>query len=151
MEPRFICDVHLGKLAKALRMLGFNTCYQNNFTNQDLERVAIEQSRVLLSRNPAFSKNKKLKFYLITSEETFVQIKTVFDYFALKNKIQPFTLCFVCNQPLQKVHKEKIADQLLANTATYYNEFWQCGNCRRIYWKGSHYQRMLKEINDITN
>lgn len=149
MEPKFICDVHLGKLAKALRMLGFDTAYENKFTNADLMRIAVEQNRMLLSRNCSYSKNENLQSFIITSEHAASQIKTVFDHFDLKNKIHPFTVCLVCNQPLHKVSKENIISQIPLNTAKYFHEFWQCNNCERIYWKGSHYKRMLKEINFI--
>lgn len=149
MELKFVCDVHLGKLAKALRMLGFDTVYQNNFTNTDLERIAVEENRILLSRNTAFSKNKNLRLFIITSENPSIQIKAVIEHFELKNKIDPFTLCIVCNEPLQKVSKEDIISQIPANTKKYFEEFRQCANCQRIYWKGSHYERMLKEISFI--
>lgn len=149
MEPRFICDVHLGKLAKGLRMLGFDTAYQNSFTRKNLERISVEERRILLSRNSVFAKNKKLHSYIITSEDATAQIKSVTLYFDLKNKMRPFSLCLVCNEPLQRVSKELIVNQIPPNTAKYFTEFWQCNNCKRIYWKGSHYEQMLKEINFI--
>jgi len=149
MEPRFICDVHLGKLAKALRMLGFDTAYQNSFTRKSLERISVEERRILLSRNPVFAKNKKIHSYIITSEDATAQIKSVTLNFDLKNKMRPFSLCLVCNEPLERVSKELIVNQIPPNTAKYFTEFWQCNHCKRIYWKGSHYERMLKEINFI--
>lgn len=149
MELKFVCDVHLGKLAKSLRMFGFDTAYQNNFTNADLERIALEENRTLLSRNAAFSKYKPLQSLTITSEEPLVQLKNVLEYFDLKDKTHPFTLCLLCNAPLQKVLKENVINEIPFNTAAYFREFWRCPNCKRIYWKGSHYERMLKEINGL--
>ena len=149
MELKFVCDVHLGKLAKALRMLGFDTAYQNNFGNADMVKIAIEEERTLLSGNAAFSKNAHLKSFIITEEEPSTQLKNVIAHFDLKDKIHPFTLCIACNGRLRSVPKETITGEIPANAATYFDEFWQCPVCKRIYWKGSHYERMSKKINGL--
>ena len=149
MEWRFVCDVHLGKLAKNLRMLGFDTAYQNNFSNADIEKIALEENRVLLSRNAAFAKNQHLRSVTITNEDPSIQLKNLIEYFSLKDDMHPFTICLVCNGRLQKIAKEKNSSQIPYRAVTYFNEFWQCPDCKRIYWKGSHYERMLKKINTL--
>jgi len=146
MNHRFIADVHLGKLARLLRMLGFDVVYDNAFTNAELISIAIEQNRILLSRNEAFGKDNSFQSFLIIDEEPDLQLTQVIKHFELKKDLAPFTRCIVCNGLLQSISKEEIKDKLLANAFQYFNEFCQCSNCGRIYWKGSHYERMKKLV-----
>ena len=141
---KFVADVHLGKLAKTLRMLGFDTAYKNSFTTKELVAVAIKEGRILLSRNAAIGKkNDYIKTFVVQSEEYFEQLKSVLQHFQLKNKWQPFSRCMVCNGKLRIVLKEMISELLAENTWKHFNEFWQCSECNRVYWKGSHYNRMF--------
>jgi len=149
---KFIADVHLGKLAKLLRMLGFDTLYNNSLTNSELISIALQQNRILLSRNAAINNHKaQLKSFYISSENPELQLQQVLQNFNLKDHIHPFTRCIACNGSLQPVAKDGILLQLPPNTNQYFNEFWQCDNCNRIYWKGSHYERMNSLIEEIKN
>ncbi|MBD0331104.1 MAG: Mut7-C RNAse domain-containing protein [Chitinophagaceae bacterium] len=149
MLYKFIADVHLGRLARLLRMFGFDTAYKNTFTNSELASIAIEEERILLSRNAAFSKILQIKFIRIYHEEPQQQLKQVIDHFQLKNFFQPFTRCVVCNGTLIAVAKEKVLDKININAIRYFDEFWQCNTCDRIYWKGSHYDRMMDVIEEL--
>lgn len=146
---KFIADVHLGKLARLLRMLGFDTIYRNDFTTTELTKISKEQGRMLLSRNASLSKNKLINCLVVTNEDAFIQLQQVILHFDLKDQVRPFSRCIVCNGTLEPVSKERIVHLLKRNTAEYFNEFWQCTDCRRIYWKGSHFERMLKTIQTI--
>lgn len=148
---KFIADVHLGKLARLLRLLGFDTAYQNSFSNKELAAIRREQNRILLSRNRSLSKNDQIRTFILTSEGPLTQLKQVINQFQLKDQFHPFTVCIVCNGELEKVPKEDIVHLLQPNTSRYFNEFWQCDHCKRIYWKGSHYERMLKTIERIVS
>jgi hypothetical protein len=75
MEYRFIVDVHLGKLARLLRLLGFDTVYKNNFTLNELLDLSITQERMLLSRNNSISKKNLVKFFIVSNEDPFEQLK----------------------------------------------------------------------------
>lgn len=149
MEYRFIADVHLGKLARWLRLLGFDTAYQNSFTVNDLMKIASEQDRILLSRNSSLSKKGSLSSFIIQNEEPALQLQELAVHFNLKDHLRPFSRCMVCNGRLESVPKENILHLLEKNTAAYFDEFWQCCDCRRIYWKGSHYEKMLKIIESM--
>jgi uncharacterized protein with PIN domain len=140
--PLFIADVHLGKLAKALRLLGFDTVYSNAFTPAVLLRLAGAESRVLLSRSAGLTAHTEVLNLHIQSPDPEVQLCEVVHRFQLYQTFRPFTRCLICNGQLSTVPKETIRDQLEPNTATYYEEFWQCELCRRVYWKGAHYHRM---------
>jgi len=152
MEYRFIADVHLGKLTKLLRMLGFDTLYNNVFTTTQLTTIALQQNRVLLSRNIELSKQDvTLQSFVVTHQNPYTQLQQVVGHFNLKEQFQPFTRCLVCNGMLDAVSKENISESLLPNTALHFNEFWQCNTCSHIYWKGSHYDRMRTLAEQIKN
>ena len=148
--PLFIADVHVGKLARLLRMLGFDTLYSNAFTNKELVDTALAQQRILLSRNVAIGKHQPhLQTFIITKYEPEAQLADVLQHFHLLSNIQPFSRCMVCNGILVPVAKDVIIKELPEKTAMYYREFWQCTNCRRIYWKGPHYNRMMGFIQSL--
>lgn len=151
MEARFIADVHLGKLARLLRLLGFDTVYKNNYTLEQLLKISTDQERILLSRNQSISKQTSSKIFIVSSENPFVQMKQLVDYFDLKNQFLPFSKCIACNGILEQVSKKNIIALLEERTSKYYNDFWQCKDCKHIYWKGSYYEKMLKTIENITS
>lgn len=149
--PRFIADVHVGKLARILRMLGFDTLYCNAFSNEAMVRIAQEEQRVLLSRNANIDKkHAALHTFIILHDEPAIQLEQVLQHYQLLPHIQPFSRCMICNEMLAPVVKENIIKELPEKTAQYYHEFWQCTNCKRIYWKGPHYNRMMRLIQKIT-
>jgi uncharacterized protein with PIN domain len=144
---KFILDVHLGKLAKLLRLLGFDALYQNDYTDKDIVSIAKEQERIVLTRDIVLLKHKAIKWgYWLRSQISAAQAKEVIQRFALANLMNPFTRCLVCNGVIEKIDKEKIIKQLPPNTIIYFNEFYHCPNCKKIYWKGSHYERMIQMV-----
>jgi uncharacterized protein with PIN domain len=148
--PQFIADVHLGKLARLLRLLGFDTVYSNAFTNNELVTIAQEQHRMLLSRNAAIGRHHPaLHTFTVIHDAPAEQLEHVLQHFNLLQHIQPFSRCMVCNGILEPVAKETVTDKLPEKTATYYHEFWECTNCKRVYWKGPHYNRMMRFIQQV--
>lgn len=148
---KFIADVHLGKLAKLMRMLGFDVVYNNTFSNQVLVSIALDKNLVLLSRNHSIRTINRLQYFIVASEDAIIQLQEVMAHFNLKDQIRPFTKCLVCNGALHAVVREEIIGELQPNTKQYFNEFWQCDDCKRVYWKGSHYERMQQLIKQIKN
>jgi uncharacterized protein with PIN domain len=146
---KFIADVHLGKLARCLRLLGFDTRYQNNSTKDDLLRFALEENRIVLSRDFRFGKNRSINFILVEHEDPAQQLSSLVQKLHLEQKLHPFSICLACNGKLERRDKEKIASLLEDNTRKFFNEFWQCSDCHRVYWKGSHYHKMLKLVQTI--
>lgn len=149
MELRFITDVHLGKLARMLRLLGFNTLYENSFSEEQIVTLAKTQARILLSRKGTFSKLQELTSLIIRDKDSGVQLIEVLDHFRLRDHLKPFTRCMVCNGMLQEISKEYILDALPKETAKYIHNFWQCEDCKQVYWKGAHYERMLKKLSNM--
>jgi hypothetical protein len=144
---KFILDVHLGKLARLLRLLGFDTLYENNYTDRMIADSLKAENRIVLTRDINLLKHKVIEWgYWLRSQQPPDQLQEVLYRYMLTDKIQPFTRCLACNGCIDLVNKEEIADKLPPDTARYFNEFYQCRSCKRVYWKGSHYERMFQWI-----
>lgn len=149
-NPKFILDVHLGRLVKYLRLLGFDTIYRNDFTDNEIIETAATEDRIILTRDVGILKRNEVnKGYWIRNQDPKEQVKEVVKRFDLYRHVEPFKHCLECNGLISKVSKESIQDRLLPGTRKYYDTFYQCPDCQRIYWEGSHYQRMLKTIREI--
>ncbi|MGE5223659.1 MAG: Mut7-C RNAse domain-containing protein [Omnitrophica WOR_2 bacterium] len=146
-EPRFILDNHLGRLAAYLRMLGLDTLYKNDYQDEELALVANRERRVLLTRDRRLlMRNAIIYGYYVRSQFPKDQLVEVVQRYQLVVWIKPFQRCLHCNTPLENVNKEKVLPRLEPLTKQYFNEFHICPNCQKIYWKGSHYERMLKLV-----
>jgi uncharacterized protein with PIN domain len=150
--PRFVLDTHLGRLAAYLRMLGFNTLYSNDFDDDHLAELSQEENRILLTRDRGLLKRSVVTHgYWMRETSPRRQLMEVLHRFDLSGAIVPFRRCMRCNGLLEEVSKEEVFDQLAAETRLYYEKFKRCEACAQIYWRGSHYTRMQKFINQIIN
>jgi uncharacterized protein with PIN domain len=149
-REKFVLDVHLGKLARSLRMLGFDTLYENNYTDKAIAEIVEKEKRIVLTRDIGLLKHKTIDWgYWLRSQQSEEQMAEVIRYFNLQTKFQPFTRCLACNGMIEKVSKERVADKLPPKTRKFFDEFFQCQSCRRIYWKGSHYERMQQFLSRL--
>jgi uncharacterized protein with PIN domain len=150
-QPHFVLDNHLGQLAVYLRMLGFDTLYRNDYQDNELAQVAEQEGRILLTRDRRLLMRKVIVYgYCIRSLEPKHQTIEVLHHYNLFDRISPFQRCLRCNHPLQPVSKEAVLDRLEPLTKRYYNAFHLCPVCNRVYWKGSHYERMQRLIEAVT-
>jgi uncharacterized protein len=150
IEPRFMLDCHLGRLTAHLRMLGFDCLYENDFEDAEMAKLIEHDERILLTRDRRLLMRNAVKFgYCLRSLDPLDQLTEVMKRFELKQKIQPFHRCLRCNHLLEPVEKESLLDRLQALTKQYFNEFHICPNCGQIYWKGSHYEKMLNVVEQI--
>lgn len=144
-ETKFVLDVHLGKLVKKLRMLGFDTLYSNCYKDSEIAEISAEENRIVLTRDRGLLKRSIIKRgYLVRSENPDEQLDEVLKRFDLTRTIKKLSRCLNCNGKLYKVDKEEIIDELEPKTVRYFNEFTRCTDCGKIYWKGSHYNNMFK-------
>jgi uncharacterized protein with PIN domain len=151
-EPRFILDVHLGKLANHLRMLGFDTLYKNNFTDIELVTLSIEEQRILLSKDRKLIEESGItRGYRIKEKDIRSQLIEVLERFDLYSTVNPFCRCIECNTLLEAIVKEQIIHRLPLKVKELFNDFLFCKMCDRIYWQGSHYIHMKKFIDDVLN
>ncbi|MEA1885582.1 MAG: Mut7-C RNAse domain-containing protein [Bacteroidota bacterium] len=151
-EVKFILDAHLGKLAKYLRLCGFDTLFNNHYNDPEIVNIAEKEKRIILTRDREMLKNNRVTHgYWVRSQKNEEQLKEVLTRLDLKKQVRLYTRCMVCNTPLEEVDKEDIEDRLQPGTRRYYSEFKLCPGCGRIYWCGSHYEKMKKLIGNIIN
>jgi len=147
---RFVLDVHLGKLASSLRLLGFDTLYRNDYADEELAEISAGQQRVLLTRDKGLLMRSLVTYgYYVRATKPEQQIVEVMRRFDLFEKVLPFHRCIRCNSLLESVSKESILDQLPEKTRLEINEFHRCCGCSQVYWRGSHYERMQKFIDGV--
>lgn len=149
-ERRFILDNHLGRLAAYLRMLGFDSLYRNDFDDDELAELSSAQERILLTRDKRLlMRNQVQHGYWVRSKEPRRQLVEVVRRFDLAPAVRPFQRCVRCNGLLQPVPKAEVLQRLEPLTRRYYDDFHHCEECGQVYWKGSHYARMLGFIEQI--
>jgi len=149
-EPKLILDVQLGSLTKYMRMLGFDSAYKNSYSENEIIILSINERRTILTKDRNILKRNDVAHgYWIRNIKIIDQVKEVTRRFQLNNLIQPFSRCMKCNIQLIQTEKENIIDRLEENTRNLFEKFFICPSCSQIYWKGSHYQKMLDTINDI--
>lgn len=150
-EPRFVLDVHLGRLAAYLRMLGFDAVYENCSGDLELAQVSSEQSRILLTRDRGLLKRSAVTHgYLVRRTASRHQLAEILERFDLARSIRPFTRCMACNGVLAQASREQLGPLLPPLTASLCGGFRRCPQCGRAYWKGSHYRRMQQWVSELT-
>lgn len=149
-EPRFVLDLHLGTLAKYLRRLGFDTLYRNDYPDEELAEVSSTENRILLTRDIGLLKRGIVTHgYWVRDKDPQQQLREVLRRFSLFEMIKPFSRCIHCNGSVQPVAKESILEKIPPKTRDNYDEFRQCLDCGKIYWKGSHYENMRQFIDEV--
>jgi len=149
-EPSFILDTHLGRLAGYLRMAGFDTLYQNNYTDETLASTSSGEKRILLTRDRGLLKRSVVTHgYLVRSGNPQEQLKEVLHRFDLFNSMKPFSLCMRCNEPLRAIPSAEAKSKVPHRVWEQFSSYKSCPVCGRIYWKGSHYQKMTSLISLI--
>lgn len=150
LELKFLCDCHLGKLAKYLRILGYDTLYFSSISDNEIIKIALLENRIVLTRDKELSKRlKKMAFYIkpLSFKE---QFELVYTHFKLQEYQMLFVRCTLCNSIIIEVKKELIETRLPPKTREFYSEFFICSNCGQIYWEGDHYKQMQKKLKELT-
>lgn len=151
-SPLFLADVNLGKLARYLRMAGFDTAYSNEAEDDELISQMQGEDRVLLTRDrKLLMRNAVKKGYWPRSDHPAEQFKEVLTRFDLIDEVIPFSRCINCNGVLQTVAKKDVINQLEPLTKKHFNRFSQCPDCKQIYWAGSHRDRLDPILEKILN
>jgi uncharacterized protein with PIN domain len=148
-EVRFVLDGHLGRLAAYLRMLGFDTRYQPHADDAILAEVSKAEHRILLTRDQGLLKRSAVTHgYWVRATAPRDQLREVVQRFDLQQQARPFTRCLSCNGLLQSATPYKVKNEVPENAAHFHAEFWRCAACGKVYWRGSHYQRMVHLIEE---
>jgi len=144
-EPRFLLDVHLGALARRMRLVGLDTAYANDLDDDTLIDLANAGRRVLLTKDRGLLKRRRLWLgAYVRGDHADEQLTDVLDRFA--PPLAPWTRCVACNGELHPAPKEDVAGQLLPGTRRTYDEFSRCSQCGRVYWRGAHSRRLAKIV-----
>jgi len=143
---RFVVDVHLGKLARHLRLIGLDTAYRPDANDAELAELADRERRILLTRDQGLLKRRVVVHgYFVRETRPHPQLVEVLRRFGPLD-LQPFSRCLRCNDVLREVPKSAIDAALLPRTRQHYDQFQACAGCGRIYWKGSHWERLMHVI-----
>lgn len=141
---RFLLDNHLGKLARYLRLLGFDTLYpRDHLTDAELAQLAHDTERIMLTRDRGLLMRKQIVYgFLLRSRDATEQVREVLQRYDLYDEISPWQRCLRCNGRLRPVPKADIIDRLEPKTRLYYDDFQMCQDCGQIYWRGSHFAKL---------
>ncbi|MBI2875951.1 MAG: Mut7-C RNAse domain-containing protein [Candidatus Tectomicrobia bacterium] len=146
---RFLTDPPLGKLARWLRVLGYDTLYYRQMDPRSMMARARKEDRVILTRATSLKKRldaTALPHLFVRSDHLGEQLREVIQAFSLPAQPGPFSLCLVCNERLHQVAKEDVEGQVPDFVYETQPHFVRCPRCRRVYWPGTHRQRMEEKI-----
>ncbi len=144
---RFAADAHLGRLARYLRFAGFDTLWENAWEDAELVAIAADQGRIILTRDRDLLMHKAaiLGCY-VRGKDTLAQLADVAHRYSLDLLHTASGRCLECNLPLQPTKKDAVTDRVPPRTGAVFDAFWRCDGCDRVYWRGSHWQRMHRSI-----
>jgi uncharacterized protein with PIN domain len=150
-RPRFVLDTHLGRLARYLRLLGFDCLYRNDSHDDELARLSSEQQRTLLTRDRILLQRRIItRGYFVRAVQPRQQAVEVLRRFDLSGDLHPLSRCIRCNGLLEDTEKDAIRARLEPKTRRYYRRFRICPDCGQIYWRGSHFGKMTRLIESLT-
>jgi uncharacterized protein with PIN domain/sulfur carrier protein ThiS len=145
--PLLLADAHLGGLARFLRMLGFDTLHDQRLADRDIRRIALEERRIVLTRDRELLKCREVvQGCYVRALKAEAQLREVLGRYRLAEHAQPFTRCLHCNLTLDAVEKAAIAARVPTRVLERHERFTTCRGCGRIYWPGTHYERMRAVI-----
>jgi hypothetical protein len=142
-DTRFVADTHLGALARFLRMMGFDTLHDNGFADDQIERIAAAQGRIVLTRDRDLLKRRSITHgCYVHALRPQQQLREVFERLQLAHSARAFTLCPRCNAALRAVAKAQVEQELPPRVRELYDCFGACEACGRVFWDGEHWQRV---------
>jgi len=146
-KPAFILDVHLGTLARRMRLLGLDASYSNSFSDEHIIQAAGKEQRAILTRDLGILKNSRVQVgYWLRADDPDTQIHEILKEFGVAGYMEPLSRCLACNGRLHPVAKEAVIGSLPERVARRFEEFYQCDACGKVYWKGSHYKKLIDYV-----
>ncbi len=153
-DTRFIVDQNVGKLAKWLRMMGYDTLFYGGRDDWGMIRTALAEGRVVLTRDNQIMKRRlvttgRLKAILIASDEPEEQIKQVVETLKLDTQSRLFSVCLECNRQLAPISKERVKERVPPYVLKTQDQYMECPSCHRVYWRGAHWQAMNEKVDRL--
>ena len=155
MEIKFIVDNNVGKLAKWLRIMGYDALLFTEDDDGKMVKVALAQNRVILTKDTQIMRRRlvtsgRLKAILIKDDEPKAQLRQIAETLGLDYQFRPFSICLECNQSLVERNKNEVRDLVPSHVFKTQNLYMECPSCHRIYWRGTHWQAMSRELETFT-
>ena len=150
MEPLFVADRMLGRLARMLRLLGYDTFYSSTATVAQLQELARPGERILLTRGNVQKRFPALpNIYNVKSESPPEQLREVVEQYGLETRSGLWTRCTLCNALIEEIEKDEVREMLEPKILQLYQEFFRCTACTHIYWRGSHVERITENLQKL--
>jgi len=155
MGITFIVDNNVGKLARWLRVIGYDTLLFKEKDDSKMIELALNEGRVILTRDTQITKRRlvtdgKLKAILIKHDKPKAQLRETVKALNLNYYFRPFSLCLECNQMLIPRSREEVQNLVPPRVFETQEQYMECPSCRRIYWQGTHWRAMVKELRELT-
>ena len=156
MEIKFIADNNVGKLARWLRLIGYDTLLFKQKNDSQMIKTALSEDRVVLTKDGQFMRRRlvidgRLKAIQIKQDEPDLQVREVVQTLNLNYHFKPFSLCLECNQELIDRDKKEVQNRVPAHVLRTQTQYTECPACHRIYWRGTHWQAMVKKLQELQN
>lgn len=149
-EPRFIADVHLGKLARYMRLIGFDTVYERELADAEIAARSCAERRIVLTRDRGLLKRRTVTHgHAVRSLDPDAQLLEIVEAFDLRDRIRPYSRCLRCNGAVRPVEREAVAHRLPKYTRLGYDRFHRCEACDAIYWAGAHFERLRALVTSV--
>ena len=146
-DPRFVLDAHLGKLARHLRLAGFDSLWRSDYADEEIAALARAERRIVLTRDRGLLKRRAVeRGHFVHAIEAGLQLAEVIRVFQLEAMLRPFSRCRECNVALVGADRADVIDRLPEKVRTYYDRYMRCPGCARIYWEGTHYERLKRML-----
>ncbi|MFP4033121.1 MAG: Mut7-C RNAse domain-containing protein [Desulfococcaceae bacterium] len=146
-RPAFVLDVHLGKLARWMRMLGLDCRWENDLDDPEIVEISVAEGRTILTRDVGLlRRGRATRGHWVRSTDPDEQLSEVLSRFDLFDSLAPFTRCVACNGALRSAEKAEVVNKLPPRTRRYFDEFFQCENCGKVYWKGAHWAGLRERV-----
>ncbi|MFC1897513.1 Mut7-C RNAse domain-containing protein [Chloroflexota bacterium] len=152
--PKFIVDNNVGKLVKWLRIMGYDTLFFNGSNDSIMVTAALAEGRVILTRDTQIMRRRvvtsgQLKVILLQSDKPELQMQQVISALNLDCQFRPFAICLECNQPLLERSKQQVKDLVPPYVFQTQRQYMECPACHRIYWRGTHWQAIVKRLEEF--
>jgi uncharacterized protein len=156
VEQRFIVDVNAGKLARWLRMMGYDTLFFDGPDDGIMVKLALAQGRTVITRDAEFMKRRavssgRVRALLVSGDIPAAQMQTAITELDLDKDYKPFTRCLECNAELTPRDKNDLTGSVPKRVYSMQNQYMQCPSCRRIYWRGTHWAAMKRKLDEFTS
>ena len=149
-NTRFVLDVHLGRLAAYLRLLGFDCTYANDLADGQIIEISLSEHRIVLTRDTGILKDGRVTHgAFVYATDPLAQVREVLERFQLEQRTRPFTRCMRCNGRIDAISAATAGRSVPDSVSRDFKRFSRCRRCRRVYWPGSHYDRLRRKFRGI--